>query len=292
MESPSSHEHLRRNSRPRRPWLAGLANLLAPPLGHIYTGKPLRGVVLTVVTSLFGIGAVSLVLWPIGFITITLMVLVLLIADAVLIVDSIMVARRFGREYYLKRYNRWYVYLLIFVVVVTLGEVIKSGRRAYLVQAYPLPAISMAPTLLIGDHILADKVVYRSRSPERFDVVLFKYPEDPQKRMVKRVIGLPGELIEIREKKVFVNGKELAEPYAYFAQAEPDKPLPPDVYGPFQIPEHGYVLLGDNRNRSYDSRSFGPVDRDKILGRVRLVYFSWYRENSSVRWDRIGKIVE
>jgi signal peptidase I len=110
--------------------------------------------------------------------------------------------------------------------------------------------------------------------------------------MVKRVIGLPGELIEIREKKVFVNGKELAEPYAYFAGVEPDQPSPQDVYGPFQIPEHGYVLLGDNRNRSYDSRFFGPVDRDKIFGQVHLVYFSWDRENSSVRWDRIGKIVE
>lgn len=292
MESPPSHEHLQRDRRPRHPWLAGLANLIAPPLGHIYTGKPLRGVALTLVTTLVGIGAVSLALWPTGVITVTLMALLLLIAYAVVIVDSIMVAKWFSREYRLKCYNRSYVYLLVFVFVVTLGGVIKSGVRAYLVQAYRLPANSMAPTLLIGDHILVDKVVYRSRSPARFEVVVFKFPEDPQKEMVKRVIGLPGEIIEIREKKVFVNGNELGERYAYFAEAEPDKPLPQDVYGPFQIPEHGYVLLGDNRNRSYDSRFFGPVDRDRIYGQVRLVYFSWDRENSSVRWDRIGKTVE
>jgi signal peptidase I len=139
-------------------------------------------VALTVVTTLFGIGAVSLVLWPIGVLTITLMVLVLLIAYAVLIVDSIMVARRFGREYRLKFYNRWYVYLLIFVVVVTLGEVIKSGVRAYLVRAYHVPANSMAPTLLIGDHISADKLVYRSRSPKRFEVVVFKSLKIHKKR--------------------------------------------------------------------------------------------------------------
>jgi signal peptidase I len=292
MEDQAAHIYSDNKRTPRRPWLAGVASL-APPLGHVYVGRPLRGVVLALVMTFLSIGALLITLRPLGLITVVLMALILIVGYAVPIVDAVIVARRWGKEYLPRWYNRRYVYLLVFGTVATLGDIVKPALRSHLVQAYKLPSGSMTPTLLIGDHILTDKTAYKSRSPGRFDVVVFEFPEDPQKTFVDRVIGLPGETIEIRDKKVFINGTELAVPYGYFSEDSGDKPVSKrDSFGPFRIPDHGCFILGDNRDRSYDSRFWGPVGRDKVYGLVRLIYFSWDSENTAVRWDRIGKIVE
>jgi signal peptidase I len=184
------------------------------------------------------------------------------------------------------------VYLLALGILAVLGNIIKPVLRSHLVQAYKLPSGTMTPTLLIGDHILTDKRVYKSRPPERFDVVVFEFPEDTQKTFVFRVIGLPGETIEIRHKSVFINGTELRESHAYFSASNSDNTASKqESFGPLSIPKQRYFVLGDNRNRSYDSRFWGPVRGDKIYGLVRLIYFSWDSENTAVRWDRVGKIV-
>jgi signal peptidase I len=122
---------------------------------------------------------------------------------------------------------------------------------------------------------------------------VFEFPEDPQKTFIFRVIGLPGETIEIRHKRVFINGTELKESHAYFSEGNNDENVSKrESFEPIVIPEQRYFVLGDNRNRSYDSRFWGPVGRDKIFGLVRLVYFSWDYENTIVRWNRIGELVE
>jgi signal peptidase I len=179
------------------------------------------------------------------------------------------------------------------IVIVVAGEGIKSIIRSKLVQAYNIPSDAMAPALVSGDHIMTDKTAYRSRSPERFDVVVFEYPEDPQKTFVKRVLGLPGETIEVRNKKVWINGSPLQEPYVHSAaRTDGLEKSPGDSFGPVHIPERNYFLLGDNRALSYDSRFWGPVVRDKIWGRVCVIYFSWASDVFSVRWDRIGAAVK
>jgi len=292
MEDQAAHNYSESERRPRRAFLAAVASL-APPLGHVYAGRPLRGVVLVVAVTLIGIGALLFTLWPVGPTTIVLMVLILVIGCAVPMVDAVLVARRSGKEYRLKPYNRWYVYLLVFAIVVIGGETIKAIVRSQLVQAYRVPAVSMTPTLLVGDHILTDKTAYKSRSPKRFELVVYEFPEDRKKSFVHRIIGLPGETIEIRDKKVFINGTELIDPHAYFSATRDEQFVAMlDSFGPFRIPLHGYFVLGDNRNRSYDSRFWGPVSRDKIYGLVRIIYFSWDSGKSAVRWGRIGKIVE
>ncbi len=292
MEDQTPHNPSDNNSKPRRAWIAGIANF-APPLGHFYVGKPLRGVVLAVVMTIVSICSLLITLRPAGRITIVLMVLLLLIGYVVPIADAAILARRESKEYIPKWSNRWYMYLLVVGLVVLLGNTIKPVLRVYLVQAYKLPSASMTPTLLIGDHILADKTAYNFHPPERFDIVVFEFPEDPNKTFVFRVIGLPGETIEIRHKRVFINGTELSEPHAYFSEANNDDNVSKqESFGPLAIPEQRYFVLGDNRNRSYDSRFWGPVSRDKIYGLVHLVYFSWDYENTIVRWNRIGKLVE
>jgi signal peptidase I len=243
--------------------------------------------------TFLGIGALLITLRPIGLITVVSMVLILFVSYAVPIADAVIVARRWGKEYLPRWYNRWYVYLLVFAIVALLGDIVKQALRSHLVQAYKLPSGSMVPTLLVGDHILTDKTVYKSHPPERFDVVVFEFPEDSTKTFVDRVIGLPGETIEIRDKKVFINGALLGDAQGRFSEAREQKPVANrDSFGPFEIPDQAYFILGDNRDRSYDSRFWGPVHRDKIYGLVRLIYFSWDSEKFAVRWDRIGKIVE
>lgn len=293
MEAVMSDRQPERAAKPRRAWIAGVANLVAPPLGHVYAGKPARGVVLGLVMTLVGIGALSLLtLAPIGVMTVVLMVLFVLAIYGVLIVDSVIVAKQWGKGYRLKSYNRWYVYLLVLLSAAALGEAIKAATRAYLVRAYRIPSGAMIPALLVGDHILNDKVTYRWRLPQRLEVVVFEFPEDPDKEFVKRIIALPGEIIEIREKKVSINGVELVEQYVGSSETDRDKPIPiVGSFGPFRVPDHSYFVLGDDRQFSYDSRFWGPVHRDRIRGLVRLIYFSWDPEKSAVRWDRIGEIV-
>jgi signal peptidase I len=292
MEDQTPHSPSDNNSKPRRAWVAGIANFAAP-LGHFYVGRPLRGIVLALTMTIVSVGALLITLRPLGRITVVLMVLILLIGYLVPIADAAILARREGKEYTPKWYNRWYMYLVIFGIVALLGGIVKSVVRAHLVQAYKLPSGSMIPSLLVGDHILVDKTAYKSQSPVRFDIVVFEFPEDPQKTFISRVIGLPGETIEIRHKRVFINGTELKESHAYFSEGNNDENVSKrESFEAIVIPEQRYFVLGDNRNRSYDSRFWGPVGRDKIFGLGRLVYFSWDYENTIVRWNRIGELVE
>lgn len=185
--------------------------------------------------------------------------------------------------------------------------------RAFVVQAFKIPSGSMIPTLLIGDHILVskfaydvkvpiiDKVVWHRADPERKDVVVFKYPLDPDKDFIKRVIGLPGDKIVIRDKRVYVNDKELAEPYIQHTDSRilPPDASPRDNLGPIRIPPHSLFVMGDNRDESYDSRFWKFVDFSALKGKAFIIYWSWNGEGSMnldpnhffVRWNRIGKLI-
>ena len=176
--------------------------------------------------------------------------------------------------------------------------------RSFVVQAFKIPSGSMIPTLLIGDHILVNKFVYGVRmpvlgtqilpigKPRRGDVVVFVYPQDEDKDFIKRVVGIEGDTVEVRSKRLFVNGAAVADPHAHFAEGEEGRSVPPrDDFGPFQVPP-GYVfVMGDNRDRSYDSRFWGPVALDKVKGRAFLIYWSWDGSDRWARWERIGHLI-
>lgn len=150
----------------------------------------------------------------------------------------------------------------------------------------------MAPTLLVGEHILVDKLTYRFTSPVRGDVVVFKYPEDETKKFVKRIIGMPGDNIEIRDKIVYVNEHKLQDD-DYTQRVDPGiidgRMNPRDNLGPVVVPAHSFFVLGDNRDQSLDSRFWGFVHRSKITGRARTIYWSL---GESPRWERIGQIIQ
>jgi signal peptidase I len=183
-------------------------------------------------------------------------------------------------------------YLESIVVAVILALFI----RTFAIQAFKIPTGSMEPNLLIGDHLLVNKLVYSpslapwedglfgKRPIQRGHVVVFKFPEDPTRDFIKRVIGLPGETIEIRDKQLFVNGKPLDEPYAHFIEAplRPDDPeyalraghSSRDDWGPQTVPPGELLVLGDNRDNSRDSRFWGFLPVDQVKGRALLIYWS------------------
>ena len=188
--------------------------------------------------------------------------------------------------------------------------------RTFVVQAFKIPTGSMEPNLLIGDHLLVNKFVFGPHLSgvesallpmddiERREVIVFKYPEEPERDFIKRVIGLPGDQIEVRHKRVYVNGTLLDEPYAYYLEEPPPMPHemdpgdrqpsngdPRDSYGPVTVPPKHYFVMGDNRDNSQDSRYWGFLPRDYVKGRALVIYWSYEAEEGNVltgtRWKRL-----
>lgn len=165
--------------------------------------------------------------------------------------------------------------------------------RIFVFQAFKIPSGSMYDNLLVGDHIIVNKFVFGAnasdgsmwplRQVHRGDVVIFRYPEEPEIDFIKRVVALPGETVTIRNKEIFVDGELLDEPYKVHLDENiyPVQPALPepwrsrDQFGPFRVPPGQYFVLGDNRDRSHDSRYWGAVPRDLIKGRALLIYWSF-----------------
>ena len=177
--------------------------------------------------------------------------------------------------------------------------------RTFVVQAFKIPSGSMKNTLLIGDHILVNKFIYGVKNPlngktwipikepERRDIVVFKYPINPEQDYIKRVIGVEGDTIEIKDKKVYVNGEPQEEDYTIFLDKRvlPGSLQPRDNMGPITVPENSLFVMGDNRDNSYDSRFWKFVDLKAVKGKAFVLYWSWDKEHFSVRWSRIADLV-
>ncbi len=169
--------------------------------------------------------------------------------------------------------------------------------RAFFIQAFRIPSESMVPTLLVGDHLLVEKITYRFREPKRGEIIVFKFPLDESKDYIKRVIGLPGDTIEVRGKEVYINGRHIEEPYAVHLDPNviPKEISPRDFFGPVKVPKDSYFVMGDNRDNSFDSRFWGFVPRRNIVGKALIIYFSVNTKAGSplewIRWGRIGKLI-
>ena len=207
-----------------------------------------------------------------------------------------------------KSVAREYLESLIIAVVLALFI------RTFVVQAFKIPTGSMEQNLLIGDHLLVNKFVFgpalsrveRTLLPAkeiaRRDVVVFKYPEDPERDFIKRVIGLPGDQVEVRRKRVFVNGAPLDEPDAYYMGEPPPTEVeasqghqsngdPREFYGPVTVPADHYFVMGDNRDNSQDSRYWGFLPRGYVKGKALVIYWSYDAAEGNIlsgtRWGRL-----
>jgi len=186
--------------------------------------------------------------------------------------------------------------------------------RTFAVQAFKIPSGSMKQTLLIGDHILVNKFIYGVKvpfskttiipfkKPKHGDIVVFKFPIDPEKDFIKRVVGLAGDKVEIRNKQVFVNNIKVDSSFAQFTDSfmvpgcppgsRKDAPCRKDNLGPIEVPANQLFVMGDNRDQSFDSRFWGFVDLKAVSGEAFIIYWSWDNNNFGIRWKRIGKMLK
>ncbi len=171
----------------------------------------------------------------------------------------------------------------------------------------------MLPTLQIGDHLLVNKFIYGIRmpfsgtvlipikNPAYGDVIVFRYPKDRSIDYIKRVVGVPGDKIVIKDKQLYLNGKKDVNPHAHFTSEMvlPYNVSPKDNFGPITVPEGKYFVMGDNRDNSSDSRFWGYVDDQDVLGKAMIIYWSWDTDRplfslgrfTSIRWNRVGKVI-
>ena len=177
--------------------------------------------------------------------------------------------------------------------------------RTFIAQAFKIPSGSMMETLLIGDHILVNKFIYGVKlpflqktiipvkNPVQGDIVVFRFPMDPKKDFIKRVVGIAGDIIECKDKKVYVNGK--LEQTSHIIHMDNDI-IPGnfsrrDNFGPIKVPPDSIFVMGDNRDNSHDGRFWGFVDLEEVKGKAFIIYWSWNKEKFRVRWQRLGNIL-
>lgn len=235
---------------------------------------------------------------------------------------------------------RWLKTLKEYVEALLVAVVLALVIRAFVVQAFKIPTGSMLETLQIGDQLLvskfqygvkmpfSDKILIPVSEPARGDIIVFEYPYDPRLDgnrpqlkdvdFVKRIVGLPGDVVEIRAKEVYVNGEHVTGPYIQHVREDLEpNPLPPDHPAitvdpksyfdhcedstaicrakrdwmpPVKVPEGQYFAMGDNRDESFDSRFWGFVSRESIKGKAMIIYWSWTGP-TNIRWSRIGKLI-
>jgi signal peptidase I len=192
-----------------------------------------------------------------------------------------------------------------YIEAIIIAIIIAFFIRTFIIQAFKIPSGSMKPTLQIGDHILVNKFIYGIKvpyfrnnlislgQPVREDIVVFIYPEDRSKDFVKRVIGIGGDTIEIRNKQIYLNGLPYKNIHGVYVDnfVIPAAIQPRDNYGPVTVPYGTIFVMGDNRDQSYDSRFWGFVDLKDVMGKAFIIYWSWDREQHTVRWGRIGQLL-
>lgn len=293
--------------RDRKWWIAGLLSFFVPGLGQVYNGEATKGLFYYFLLSVWG-GLVFSLLYEIlkhpttrtSLGILFLLVSITLAAYLFITFESIRRAIRIGTGHVLKPYNRWYIYLIVILVVTGVDQCVSFAVRDNILQPYQIPTESMQPTIEAGDHVLCNQLYYRFHNPQREDLVIFNSPTNESDRYIKRIVGMPGDEIELRENVLFLNGREVDESYTGNDQPANCPGYRLSNFGPITVPENEYFVLGDDRCNSLDSRSFGTVKRHSIQGRAIFIYFSWDKKIpawniigrvASIRISRIGKIL-
>jgi signal peptidase I len=245
---------------------------MLPGMGH--AGRVKRGL------ALFWVGAVAQILiaayalYPSTRIGLPFILAAALFSTAFalyMLIDAYRGAKGWNIQHAAPKRPRWKRALLIFgalllVLVLNPTEHIARYVSENVVEAFELLQYSMEPTLIPGDRLLVDKRIYRRSKPQRGSVVAFRYPpRDPTRIYLKRIVGLPGDRAEIRSGRLYINGREVIEPYV--------KGVPFGDYGPETVPPDAYFVLGDYRNNSEDSRAFGSIPRGSLLGKVTKIFY-------------------
>ncbi len=192
-----------------------------------------------------------------------------------------------------KQKNIWFIICAGLVLSLLVWIVAPLLVRTYVVQAFKMPSGSMRPTLLVGDYLLADKAYARTKTVKRGDILIFEFPKNRSKLYIKRVVGLPGEKVEIKKKQLYIDNQLFDETYIIHTDERvfSANMHQRDNFGPVTVPDGSYFMMGDNRDQSNDSRFWGFLHASSIKGKADMIYWSWDKTDSHVRWDRIGKSI-
>lgn len=266
--------------------VAGLFNFINLGLGFLYVNKPWYAVAVPLSMGLLLATAswTKILFAPIGMFAVAVLELLIWFSS---IAAATVIARQ-QRETTLSKFQKWYVYVGFFVVTSVAGNLLIANRAQLLgYEPFRFPSASMQNTLFPGDFIISDTWKYRSQGPQRGDLIVFVFPGDPTIKYLKRVIGLPGDQVEIKDGAIKINGTVLDEPYI---NAENNRRTSKEAGQSYNVPSDSYFVLGDNRDRSNDSRYWGFVPKNNIHGSVEFVWFS-FDPKAGTRTDRIGKFV-
>jgi signal peptidase I len=297
----------------RRPWTAVALSFLLPGMGHVYCGDIYSGISVIMIIMLFPL------LWMVGTLQegrivgpfAFLMWGIVLLATLVAAIHAWFLARRTRLDYRPKEYNRWEFYLFLLVISVggTLWYTIYF--RDKVMAAYRVPSGSMFPSIHIGDRLIANKLAYQHDQPAVGDIVLFTNPAARRQSYIKRIVALPGDTVEMREGKLWINNQPLPckaagvrefidgsrtvkgealletngeKTYTIFLSNAPRSEDNLMNFGPVQVPRYQCFLMGDNRYDSIDSRSFGTIPLVSLKGRFTGIY--WPASD----WSRFGPL--
>lgn len=251
--------------KPRRPVWAAIMSFFVTGLGQVYNGQWKKGIGFMAVEFLLGLS--MFVMWD-DFVSF-LLCMSILIGFNLFVAGEAFASALKRTEYIPGPSNRWQIYGIFLLTGLAIGSGFDMVLADNYYKTYKAPSESMLPTIEVGDHFMAE--VLGDAPIERGDVVIFKLPEDENVDFVKRVVGLPGDTIEVRDQVVYVNGQILEESYVQHVETTmiPTR----DNFGPTTIPSGEYFVMGDNREKSHDSRFFGPVKREKIMCRAKYIYF-------------------
>ena len=308
-------------TRARNPVTAVLLSVAATGLGHIYCGHMLKGLILFFASFAFAPVIVAAAHNAASGFLLALVIGSLLLMLGIFIyalIDAGLLARKINKDYTLKEYNRWYIYLIFIVVSVSYPANLSYSIRDHVLQAFKIPSQSMAPSILPGDRIFLNKAIYKIQPIQRGDVVIFPHPDDRRVYWIKRIVALPGDSVEIRNDVLYINDQPLTHetidplPDINFAPV-PGTRIVTEVNGNSRYPiiinanqpqnhpkivvPHGRCyLLSDNRQASFapnpnvdnpiprpgDSRYFGPIPLVDVMGRMDYIYWP------AVTWQRFG----
>ncbi len=281
-------------TKKRNPIIALLLSVVSPGLGQTYNVQLRKGLILYFAGMIiyyfwFLSGLLADFKGAVACVILSLGIYLFIIGDA------LFVAIR-KKEANLKFYNKWYFYLAFLIlsfIIPNLIEIVVTDETAR-VKTYKIPSEAMTPTLLVGDYIIVDLNYYKRNQPKSGDIVVFKFPKDHSREYVKRIVAVGGDIIEAKDKVIFLNGEPLDEPYVQYTDSsiEPANYGPRDNFGPVRVPDGRYFVMGDNRDRSEDSRYWGFVSEGEIRGKALYIYWSWDNNAKKIRFGRVGASIK
>lgn len=303
----------------RNPFLAAFLSLICPGLGQMYNGELRKGIIY------IGIAILLSIFW---FTCQPLFLLIYVAFEIFIVIDAFSFARK-KDKYNLKSYNKVKFYILFYLIL----EIPVNGFfETILFNDYKMLTTSMENIIYAGEKVFVNKLLYGAstpdyisfpffkdigfkipyfrfpsiKKPKSYDIIVFNYPKNPQFKHIKRCIATEGQIVEIRDKKIFVDGKKFDDTkFTKFVDPnihDRSKVYPTfmnlgsrDNFGPVKVPNNSYFVLGDNRDNSYDSRYYGFIHHRNIIGKVMFIFTSYdYGKEyfEKIRWSRIGAAIE